>query len=222
MIRNRLAELLAERGLKISRVALQLPNLSRNTITTTASNKGKMIQLETVDTLCQYLDITPTEFFEYLPYDISCDTTITKNESYATDATRQNIRINNHEIEFDFYIKLISSNSKPVIYSYSGSVFSPTSYTNWGAMIPIALKSDDEDEANFSNIWENNITPGFKPIIWENFKKSIVNAINESMTDRFFPDDFEPLLFQMETHNLELTTDFYSDVPPEDFSDLPF
>ncbi|OUT06659.1 TAL effector protein PthXo1 [Lactiplantibacillus plantarum] len=62
MIRNRLAELLAERDLKISRVAAQLPNLSRNTITATASNTGKMIQLETVDTLCQFLHIEPTDF----------------------------------------------------------------------------------------------------------------------------------------------------------------
>ena len=42
MIRNRLAELLAERGLKISRVATEIPNLSRNTITSTSQNSGKM------------------------------------------------------------------------------------------------------------------------------------------------------------------------------------
>ena len=80
MIRNKLASILADRGIKISRAAMELPNISRNTITNTASNNGKMIQLETIDTLCQYLNITPAEFFEYLPFDLEFHTDITKND----------------------------------------------------------------------------------------------------------------------------------------------
>lgn len=70
MIRNRLSELLAERGLKNARVARDIKSLSRNTINATTSNRGKMIQLETVNTLCRYLGIEPGEFFEYLPFDV--------------------------------------------------------------------------------------------------------------------------------------------------------
>ena len=85
MIRNRLASLLADRGIKISRAAMELPNISRNTITNTASNNGKMIQLETIDTLCQYLNITPAEFFEYLPFDLEYHADITENDATTNE-----------------------------------------------------------------------------------------------------------------------------------------
>lgn len=87
MIRNRLAELLAERGLKITQVAKDIPGLSRNTITATAQNDGKMIQLETIDLLCNYLGITPSEFFEFAPYRITV-----KQEDGEPDKIRVDVR----------------------------------------------------------------------------------------------------------------------------------
>ncbi|WP_369689692.1 helix-turn-helix domain-containing protein [Lentilactobacillus kosonis] len=39
-----------------------MPNLSRNTITSTSQNDTKMIQIETVNALCQYLEIAPKDF----------------------------------------------------------------------------------------------------------------------------------------------------------------
>lgn len=70
MLRNRLKELMSERNLKASRLANDISNLSRNTINATANNKGKMLQLETINSLCEYLGITPNDFFEYLPFDV--------------------------------------------------------------------------------------------------------------------------------------------------------
>ena len=69
MIRNNLAKLLAERSIRNTTAAMQT-GISRNTITSTAQNDGKMIQLETINVLCQYLGITPDKFFSYVPYDI--------------------------------------------------------------------------------------------------------------------------------------------------------
>lgn len=70
MIRNRLKELMVERGLKASRIANDIDNLSRNTINSAVNNKGKMLQLETINSLCQYLGVSPKDFFEYLPFDV--------------------------------------------------------------------------------------------------------------------------------------------------------
>lgn len=69
MIRNRLASILADRNIKITKVAKDT-GISRNTITATAQNDGKMIQLETINSLCRYLAINPGDFFEYIPFDI--------------------------------------------------------------------------------------------------------------------------------------------------------
>ncbi len=69
MIRNRLAALMGERGLKITRVAKDT-GISRNTITSIAQNDSEMIRMETINTLCKYLGVTPCEFYEYEPVDL--------------------------------------------------------------------------------------------------------------------------------------------------------
>lgn len=70
MLKSNLAVLLAERGLKITRVANDT-GISRTTLTGLTQNSSKMVQFETVDTLCQYLRIEPKDFFEYVPFSLS-------------------------------------------------------------------------------------------------------------------------------------------------------
>lgn len=211
MIRNKLAELLAERKLKISRVAAQLPNLSRNTITSTASNKGKMIQLETINTLCQYLDISPSDFFEYLPFDVSCDVSISKNETSCSDENMENIQIKQHSIEFDFFIKLETVNDKPIIFEYTGSNLSQN---YWGK--EIIFKLNKNDTSDFDNVWNHKITPGFQAVIWNDFKQKVADTINDSMT-RKFSSHSNPFKFQIRSNSIRLSTDFYDDVFNIDF-----
>ncbi|TPR40433.1 helix-turn-helix domain-containing protein [Apilactobacillus micheneri] len=67
MIKNRLSKILSEKNLTISRVANDIPDLSRNTINSIANNKTKMIQMNTVNQLCQYLEVTPNDFFMFIP-----------------------------------------------------------------------------------------------------------------------------------------------------------
>ena len=68
MIRNNLSLLLTERNLKITKVSNDT-NISRTTLTALNQNDNKMIQMETINTLCKYLKITHCEFFEYTPID---------------------------------------------------------------------------------------------------------------------------------------------------------
>lgn len=70
MIRNKLSILLTERDLKITKVANDT-KISRTTLTAINQNESKMIQIETINTLCKYLKITPCDFFEYSPLDVS-------------------------------------------------------------------------------------------------------------------------------------------------------
>lgn len=70
MIRNNLSILMSERGIKNSTLSLKT-GISKNTISSTAQNDGKMIQLETINKICQVLNVTPTDFFSYLPFDIN-------------------------------------------------------------------------------------------------------------------------------------------------------
>ncbi|MES4789940.1 helix-turn-helix domain-containing protein [Levilactobacillus brevis] len=218
MIRNRLAELLAERNLKISRVAAQLPNLSRNTITSTASNNGKMVQLETIDTLCQYLQIEPSDFFEYLPFNINFDITITKNTAMFSDATRSVVYLKKRDIEFDLYIKVESVTVKKSIFGFSG--FNDGGY--YGDPMLINLIKDENDNSSFSEFWHKSITPGFQTIIWNSLKSDLTTSINNSLNERLAYDDFS---FSLSSNNLRLDTDFKSDLPDSidwNSNELPF
>ena len=72
MIRCNLNTLLAERGLRISKVVNDT-HVSRPTLTSIVQNNGKGIQFETLNTLCNYLNVTPCEFFGYIPYDFELE-----------------------------------------------------------------------------------------------------------------------------------------------------
>lgn len=67
MIKTNLAILMAERGLKIADV-YDATGISKTTLMAISENTGKGIQYETVDKLCNFLGVTPQEFFSYAPY----------------------------------------------------------------------------------------------------------------------------------------------------------
>ena len=60
---------MAERQLKITRVSNDT-GISRTTLTALSQEMSKGVQLDTLNTLCNYFSITPCEFFSYIPYDI--------------------------------------------------------------------------------------------------------------------------------------------------------
>ncbi|WP_179871729.1 helix-turn-helix domain-containing protein [Bacillus cereus] len=67
-----MAILLTERNLKITKVANDT-GISRTTLTSLSKNDSQGIQFETINKLCTYLKISPTDFFTYIPmnFDIS-------------------------------------------------------------------------------------------------------------------------------------------------------
>ncbi len=181
MIRNRLAELLSERQLKISRVANEIPNLSRNTITSTAQNSGKMIQLETINSLCKYLKITPGEFFEYIPYDIEVAVDDFNLEIRSRDSnTNFNFDspdvIDKGAINFSLYITVEPAGQPKYTYEFNGSnpitlCYKPPFYS-----IPIDLV-EPETKYKFVYFWDAKLTPGFKTVVTEQIQRAIRERI---------------------------------------------
>ena len=62
MILCNLSVLMAERGLKIADV-YEKTGISKTTLMALSENKGKGVQFETVDKLCNFFEVTPAEFF---------------------------------------------------------------------------------------------------------------------------------------------------------------
>lgn len=82
MIRCNLSILLAERGLTISQVS-EDTGISRTTLTALAKNRNSGIQLETINTLCLYLKIEPSQLIAFLPFDIIFDGTSKNKDSFS-------------------------------------------------------------------------------------------------------------------------------------------
>ena len=70
MIACTLAALLAQRGLKITKVSADT-GISRTTLTEIVAGRNKGVYLDTLNTLCRYLNVKPGEFFIYSPIDIT-------------------------------------------------------------------------------------------------------------------------------------------------------
>lgn len=67
MIRNRLNILLAERNLNIKDV-YENTGLSRTTVSNMINGVSDGLQMKTLDILCNYLEVSPSEFFDYAPF----------------------------------------------------------------------------------------------------------------------------------------------------------
>ncbi|MCT2875765.1 XRE family transcriptional regulator [Limosilactobacillus fermentum] len=174
MIRNRLAELLSERQLKISRVANEIPNLSRNTITSTAQNSGKMIQLETINSLCKYLGITPGEFFEYIPYDLELSIDDIKMDGQRDDYD-QPLTVDEGKMTFTLFIKLLGKSTQQYTYEYN--VTNITRFTMAEGFSLLLDFKENIDRYSFSYFWKDTITPGFQAIIQESIKEEISDSL---------------------------------------------
>lgn len=104
MIVSNLAVLLSERGLTAKKVS-QDTGISRPTLTSLTQNRGNGIQYDTLNTLCNYLNVTPNDIVSYVPYEFELEyewidsISLTENVSYIeglllvtmkyTDKTKQ-------------------------------------------------------------------------------------------------------------------------------------
>lgn len=80
MVRCNLSVLLAERGLKITKVSKDT-GISRTTLTALSSNTSQGIQFETLNTLCLYLKIHASDLISFVPVNLSV-----KDTEYYPDA----------------------------------------------------------------------------------------------------------------------------------------
>jgi len=226
VIRNNLAVLLAERSLKITRVARDTA-ISRNTITSTAQNDGKMIQLETINKLCQYLDVNPEQFFEYLPFDISGNFSLnhmdyTLNslggdfpdaDSFA-DSIRSAAVITEFDMDSFISISSVTKNGNNTVTTLDCKIEADLSDNNSvygrGKSFKLTLIPDDDkdDYHLFKRCWGR--TPaGFKTDIQAQFTDKIKNIIDSyifnQMTDEW--EGVEPLFFTFADVSLNIALD---------------
>ena len=94
MIINKLNLLLAERFIKASKLSKDT-GIAQSTISKIVNNSTSQIDYSTLDKICRYLNITPSNFFEYDPISIIFQR-FSEDEEYEDDDINKN---------FMFYVR---------------------------------------------------------------------------------------------------------------------
>lgn len=190
MIRNNLLTLLSERELKATRVASDT-GIARSTLSSLTNNDSKMIQLETVNTLCRYLNVTPNDFFEYLPFDYDFKCFINKFSVFDTDRSGFLNDLYSDEFNADGYIYKIGKNDKKTFglsISYRLDKEHPEAFeinAMGGPMeihFDVRLQTNENNEVDFNAFWNDELTVGFRTEI----KKRVMNDIFTSWKEQLY------------------------------------
>lgn len=187
MLRCNLALLLAERGLKISKVAKDT-GISRTTLTALTNSTSQGVQLETIDKLCMYLKTDVSSFFVFHPSTISFILSKENDKTFLFLTIKYNTQI--FKVLFEVYVNpvYIDDPSFNKAGGYVISLFFAGSFTE----PPTKFSKDDEWEVG--NKWfERHYYPKL-PII---FRTDLENKIKNIIIKEFnIPD------------NIEITLDF--------------
>ncbi len=105
MIRSNLFVLLAERNLKISRVAADT-GISRTTLTALSSNGFQGIQMDTLDTLCLYLNVRPEDILHYVPLSAAVKCFTVESENYAVIDFEATIDGKKHSFNIPWFFEI--------------------------------------------------------------------------------------------------------------------
>lgn len=182
MIRNRLSELLSERGLKTSRVAKEV-KIARSSLTSMIQNDSEMIRYDAIDKLCRFLNIVPSDFFEFVP--INIDFTLTNAQQIFAVSNQDNCRdlskvINFLLIESEF---LIDIEYKKELTTYDCEIeLNEIKYSAFKNVFEFTLKKENEHNDLKQKI--NELTPGLKNILFKRINK----ALEETFKDNIYKE----------------------------------
>lgn len=165
MIICKLNTLLAERNLKITKIAKDT-GISRTTLTSLANNYSQGIQFETLNTLCMYLNINPKDFFEYIPFDFYVIPT------FEVD-----------DVNFSFIN--LSILIKENLFSYTCKLFFEMKYSE-GILF---LKLVKVDNLNEFKLFYTNLTPTLLIFFEYKLFNEISPFTEETFTDYFYSEN---------------------------------
>ncbi|QOX66727.1 helix-turn-helix domain-containing protein [Levilactobacillus brevis] len=188
MIRNNLALLMTQKRRRVNELANDT-GISRNTITSTAQNKGKMIQLSTINKLCQSLEVDPTAFFEYVPFDF--DYTFDEGD-LVPDADYDHGKPETYEASL--FINVSENNNRIDSIELQGYIDFEGQYDGDTIMIGTDLHPSDTSQLKKLNSYLGKMSVSFISDIKRDIEEVVGSALNENSNVKVHPDlliDFE-------------------------------
>lgn len=209
MIKNNLAILMAERNLKASKISAET-GISRSTLNSISTNSSKMIQLETINSLCQYLDVTPNDFFDFIPFDITFQSELSENpKTKCVFRDFHDDSVNSFEITgliFDGYLKQSYTRNSTGKHERTFDIsvkqtnkITALDFSENDRKVPIKFEvllgheTDSEtflnQEADFNSLWNNNLNTNFQTSIKEEIMNSITTNFSILLNNLFENDE---------------------------------
>lgn len=205
MIKNNFNELMAQKKLKITRVSNDT-GISRPTLTSLTRGESKGIQYDTLNTLCNYFNITPCEFFDYIPYEFTIKIIDTDNKAIKDfNYNEKNLNIK----EYELFINVL--NTKGIIVkTYSLNCFLALAKISIPTIIneeltlsdlgeeryigDFIINNDTEDEETFLNFLKDNFTTQWRYSILEFIDNSIYKYGNEAFYEFGITNELKDLI----------------------------
>ncbi|MGO2064409.1 helix-turn-helix domain-containing protein [Latilactobacillus curvatus] len=179
MLRNNLAVLLSERQIRISKLSNDT-GISRTTLTALSTNSSKMVQVETINKICQALNITPSSFFEYIPFDFNFFFDIGPNitDPAALSERRDPIPT----FESTLIINVLENNIRINTIELSGYTEDYGIDPNNKNCVGIGLRPTNEQELSKLNTYIKDISVAFESDIKKDIQKFVQTSLNKSWT----------------------------------------
>lgn len=187
MIFCNLKMLLSARNLRISRVANDT-GISRTTLTSLSQNDLKGVQLTTLDTLCQYLEIDPKQFFEYHPFTFyyNVDVDWANNKSANEDSWT-------FSYDASVFLNVFEKGVKTAVIEFAGTLettpslgYHPDDPDN--NMVSYSLNLDIVNEENYSKYLNQLSTYAKTLIIDQRIKPMVDTVVANHYPDLWLPD----------------------------------
>lgn len=171
MILSRLKVLLAERDLKVSQVANDT-GLSRTTLTALSNNTLKGIRLDTINTLCQYLDISTDDFFDYLPFDF--DVISDSDSNFPFEGTERGLNV----VE-KMNSRMLGKSEKK--FSLIGRINKSDDTSIQSVEVLLGKTSDNgvyKSQIKDFNLFLDNLKGSFKELFFQQLKEKLEDELN--------------------------------------------
>ncbi|EPC7201664.1 helix-turn-helix domain-containing protein [Staphylococcus pseudintermedius] len=202
MIRNKLSELLSERGLKISHVA-KATKIARSSLTSMVQNDSEMIRYDAINKLCNHLNIAPTDFFDYSPLDFE----FTFDDSPVIDidindkANRIHDAIWVNEFSFEVIVEMKVNNQSYKYFDLNVELSGQVGSDEKNKLL-LWFQENNRDELQELKDHLETLSAGLKKKLYKNFKDEL-SKYSKSVLENHIPNDFLFLTSNGEYVNLK-------------------
>ncbi|MEB7423280.1 helix-turn-helix transcriptional regulator [Mammaliicoccus sciuri] len=188
MIRNKLAEIMHQKGVKVVKLAKET-GISRNTITNTSQNNSEMLRMDTINNICKVLNITPCEFFEYVPIEIEFELSHEEHTLQINNFPLFNGELDEYFLDLDIIIDVETNNGKRSIVgnlcTTQNTIITSNPLNN--SLIIYTINFDDKNDEEFLNSIVSDLSSGMKKLLY----KKMINEVSNYLKTVFKDDNTE-------------------------------